>query len=65
MRKLLLFILSSAMLVGGLYLLAAELLWAERWYGWATTAHPIIKRTTAKIAAASAWVEWMRAEPAA
>ena len=35
MRKLLLFILSSAMLVGGLYLLAAELLWAERWYGWA------------------------------
>jgi hypothetical protein len=27
--------MSVAMLVGGLWLLAAELLWAEKWYGWA------------------------------
>jgi hypothetical protein len=33
MRKRLLFVLSVAMLVGGLYLLAVELLWAEERYG--------------------------------
>ena len=33
MRKLLLFVLSVAMLVGGLYLLAVELLWTEERYG--------------------------------
>jgi len=34
MRKQLLFVISSAMLVGGLYLLGAELFWARKWYGW-------------------------------
>jgi hypothetical protein len=34
-RKLLLLILSSAMLVGGLYLLAAEFLWANKIFPWA------------------------------
>lgn len=34
MRKLLLFVVSVAMLVGGLYLLGAELLWAKKWYVW-------------------------------
>jgi hypothetical protein len=32
-RKLVLFVMSSAMLVGGTYFLAAELLWATRWFG--------------------------------
>ena len=34
MRKLLLFVMSVAMLVGGLYLLAAAELFATHWYGW-------------------------------
>jgi hypothetical protein len=38
MRRLVLFVLSVAMLIGGLYLLAAELLWAQRIFVWAILA---------------------------
>jgi hypothetical protein len=38
MRKLLLFVLSVAMVVGGLYLLVGELLWADNLFYWVVLA---------------------------
>jgi hypothetical protein len=42
MRKLVRFILASAMLVVGVYLLVTELLLATRWYTWAILAGAIL-----------------------
>jgi hypothetical protein len=42
MRRLVRFVLASAMMVGGLYLLVADLLLAARWYAWAIVAGAVL-----------------------
>jgi hypothetical protein len=42
MRRLLLFVMSVVMLVGGLYLLAGELLWPDKIFHWVVLAGTIL-----------------------